>query len=116
MTQLSEHFNRTEFACKCGCGQDTVDTELIPILEKIRVHFDVAVSISSGNRCQVYNDRVGGASKSQHLISRAADIVVKGVGAGDVFDWINSWHTGGLGRYQTFTHVDSRKQRTRWNG
>ncbi len=116
MTQISRHFERREFACRCGCGQDTVDAELITVLEKIREHFDLPVTVSSGNRCKAYNTRVGGAVRSQHLISRAADFTVKGVDPAKVFDWINPWHTGGLGRYSTFTHVDSRKQRTRWNG
>ncbi|EAS4214514.1 serine/threonine protein kinase, partial [Salmonella enterica] len=25
---ISKYFKRSEFACKCGCGQDTVDAEL----------------------------------------------------------------------------------------
>jgi hypothetical protein len=33
---ISENFARSEFRCKCGCGLDTVDTELLRLLENIR--------------------------------------------------------------------------------
>ena len=113
MTQLSEHFARHEFACKCGCGQDTVDAELITTLEAIREHFGEPITITSGNRCPTYNTKVGGSVYSQHLISRAADIVVRNVTPSDVADWLDQW-PGGLGRYPTFTHVDSRASVARW--
>lgn len=116
MGNLSDHFNRAEFACKCGCGQDTVDAGLLTILEAVRAHFGAPVTVNSGNRCPAYNAKVGGAQNSQHKLSRAADITVKGVSPREVHDWLDGWHKGGLGAYATFTHVDSRKERARWNG
>ncbi len=114
MTEVSSHFDRNEFACKCRCGQDTVDVELVTVLEKIRAHFNAPVSISSGNRCETYNQSVGGAKNSQHLKSRAADIQVRGFEPHEVQDWIDGWHLGGMGRYETFTHVDTRGKFARW--
>ena len=76
MGDLSEHFSREEMACKCGCGLDTVDAELLSLLEKIRAHFDRPITINSGCRCEAHNRAVGGSKNSQHLIGRAADIVV----------------------------------------
>lgn len=116
MGDLSPHFSRSEFACKCGCGQDTVDAGLLAVLEKVREHFGASVTINSGNRCEAYNQRIGGAKASQHRLSRAADITVRGVDPAEVHAWIDGWHEGGLGRYPTFTHVDSRSGRTRWAG
>lgn len=115
--KLSENFSRSEFACKCGCGQDTVDVVLIEILELVRDHFNQPITINSGNRCTVYNESVGGAKNSQHLKGRAADITVKGHAPSEVHAWLDAWHKGGLGKYDTFTHVDSRKPTktgTRW--
>ncbi len=112
--KLSKHFTRSEFACKCGCGQDTIDAELILILEKIRDRFDCPITISSGNRCPKYNRKVGGAKSSQHKLGRAADIQVKGVKPIAVYNYIDFWHSGGLGSYSSFTHVDSRSSRARW--
>ena len=111
---ISKHFRRREFACKCGCGQDTVDAALLVVLERIREHFNAPIRISSGNRCTAYNRKVGGAVRSQHLISRAADIQVIGREPSEVYAWISTWHVGGLGRYATFTHVDTRNSRVRW--
>lgn len=116
MGDLSEHFSRSEFRCKCGCGQDTVDAELITVLEKVRAHFGVPITVNSGNRCVNHNKAVGGAVNSQHLISRAADIVVHGAPASVVYNYLDRWHEGGLGKYGTYTHVDTRADKARWTG
>ena len=115
MGDLSTNFNRSEFTCKCGCSQDTVDVKLVSGLEAIREHFDGApITVSSGNRCPTYNASVGGAVSSQHLISRAADITIKDISPAEVYDYLDIWWPGGLGKYDTFTHVDSRAYKTRW--
>lgn len=115
--KISPNFSRSEFACKCGCGQDTVDVELIVLLEKIRAHFNAPITIHSGNRCTKYNKSVGGKPKSQHLLSRAADFTVKGVTPEEVYNYCDGWHTsGGLGKYKTFTHIDTRGDPVRWHG
>lgn len=111
---ISEHFKRSEFACKCGCGLDTVDVLLVRYLEKIRAHFGQPVVVSSGCRCPGYNKGVGGAKKSLHLFGRAADIVVSSVLSQDVADYAESIGVPGVGRYKTFTHIDSRNNTTRW--
>lgn len=113
---ISAHFSRSEFACRCGCGFDTVDAELLAILEAVRQHFDAPVKVSSACRCSVRNESVGGGAKSQHLLGRAADIQVKDVPPPQVADYIESlWpDEHGLGRYNSFTHVDSRKGKARW--
>jgi uncharacterized protein YcbK (DUF882 family) len=116
MTAISKHFSRSEFACKCGCGQDTVDAELISVLESIREHFGAPVTVNSGNRCPAYNASVGGATHSQHVLSRAADITVDGYTPLVVHDYLDATHQGGLGSYDTFTHVDSRDGMARWDG
>ena len=116
--KLSAHFDRSEFACHCGCGFNTVDAELLTTLEIVRQHFDAPLTINSACRCSSHNEAVGGGSKSQHLIGRAADIVVEGVAPSEVADYIDQmWpDTYGLGRYNSFTHVDTRVARGRWDG
>ena len=117
MGDLSKHFSRSEFMCKCGgCTCDTVDAELIRVLEGIRRHFDKPVSITSGVRCKHHNKAVGGSEQSQHLLGRAADILVDGVSPKTVQEYINGkfedWY--GLGCYPFFTHIDTRRTRARW--
>lgn len=116
MGDLSKHFSRREFRCNCGCGKDTVDAALVAVLERVRAHFDRPVTISSGNRCRDYNRRCGGAEKSQHLLSKAADIKVSGVSPAEVYEWLAETHPGGLGKYHTFTHIDVRDGAIRWSG
>lgn len=118
-----EHFKRKEFACKCGkCGGFPVepDQKLVEILNKIRDHFDAPVVINSGIRCRTHNSSpaVGGATNSQHIYGTAADIRVEGVAPAKVADYAEELlpGTGGIGRYNTFTHVDVRKIKARWNG
>ena len=116
MDNLSRHFSRHEFACKCGCGQDTIDAALIATLEMVRMHFDRPIGINSGNRCKAYNATLPNASpNSQHLLGRAADFVVAGVMPDRVFGFLRDDHPGGLGAYRTFTHIDSRSNRARWD-
>lgn len=126
MGDLSRHFSRHEFRCT-GCrgrvcphgynggrGMDTVDAALLRILDTVRDYFGRPVHVNSGFRCVQRNAEVGGASASQHLQGRAADIVVSGVPPSKVYAFLDTWHDGGLGNYPTFTHVDTRNKRERF--
>lgn len=116
-TYLSENFKVKEFACNDGSDTVLISDELVHLLQKIRDHFGVAVTINSGYRTSTYNKKVGGATNSQHVKGTAADIVVKGVDPLTVAQY--SEHlmpdSGGIGVYQTFTHVDVRTSRSRWD-
>lgn len=116
MTKISKHFSREEFACKCGCGFDTVDAQLLVVLESLRFSFDAPIKINSACRCRNHNTNVGGGINSQHLYGRAADIVVKGVSPALVYEKIEHMFPDhlGLGKYDTFTHVDTRNYKARW--
>ncbi len=114
---LSKHFSRKEFKCKCGkCDYDTIDAELLVILDDVREHFGKPVIINSGNRCPTHNKNVGGASNSTHLKGIASDIVVKGVSPSDVYDYLVTKYPTkyGIGKYNTFTHIDVRGYKARW--
>lgn len=107
--KISPHFRRAEFACKCGCGFDTADVDTLAVLDAVRAHFGKPVIITSGCRCAEHNRRVGGAPGSQHVLGRAADIRVVGVEPDAVYDWLAvNFPAASLGRYSTFTHVDTR--------
>lgn len=111
----SRHFRRQEFSCKCGCGFDTADHELVRTLDIIRDHFDKPVTINSACRCADHNRDVGGSDNSQHLYGRAADIVVAGIDPALVAELANQMDCGGVGEYDTFTHIDTRShQIARW--
>ena len=116
-----EYFERREFACKCGkCGGFPVEPswDLLKILDKIREHFGAPVHVNSGVRCKNHNTACGGAKSSQHLYGTAADIKVTGVPPAKVAEYAETMlpNTGGIGIYKTFTHVDVRSIKARWNG
>lgn len=117
---ISKNFRVREFACKDGSDPVFIDDDLVNILQQIRDHFGKAVTITSAFRTASYNSskKVGGAKYSQHLYGKAADIKVSGVAASVVADFAETLmpSTGGVGRYSTWTHVDVRKVKARWNG
>lgn len=124
--KVSEHFKVREFRCQDGSDPVFIDTELAELLEKIRMHFDKPVTITSGFRTAAHNATVANAAKySQHLYGKAADIRVQGVSVEDVYAYAdkllgNSGGCGiyppGLGRANGWVHVDVRKAKSRWKG
>ena len=116
--KLATNFKVKEFACKDGSDPIFIAPELVEILQKIRTHFGKAVTINSAYRTASYNKKVGGATYSQHCYGMAADIKVAGVAPKDVADYVKNLmpNKGGIGRYSTFTHVDVREVKSRWNG
>ena len=59
--KISENFNLKEFACKCGCNQVMLHSELLKRLQQIRTMTGLPVRINSGYRCPIHNKLVGGA-------------------------------------------------------
>lgn len=122
MGDLTSNFSRSEFACKCGCGFDTVDIELVQVLEEVRAHFFAkSLIITSGCRCHANNARAGGCAKSQHLVAKAADFKIKDdtvyVNPGLIFDYLDKRYPTkfGIGLYHNRVHVDVRRNKARWS-
>lgn len=112
---LSRNFKESEFACRhCGSVGSGIDPDLVKTLQAIRDHFGVPVTINSGYRCPTHNRNVGGAQNSQHLKGTAVDFVVKGISPAEMFSLLDPVWPGGLGRYNNFTHIDTRSNRARW--
>lgn len=117
--KLSKNFSRSEFKCSCQrCDYDTVDIELINVLQELREYLIGSVRITSGNRCPKYNANIGGSKNSYHIRGRAADIQVKGVSPVVVQDYLKATYPDkfGIGSYALFTHIDTRTKKGRWNG
>ena len=123
--KLTENFNREEFDCADG-SEMPIEVqlniaELAVQLEIIRSHFNAPITINSAYRSLEHNRKIGSNDSSQHILGKAVDIVVKGVAPDDVYDAIEFLISeglvkeGGLGRYNTFTHYDTRGTRARWN-
>lgn len=117
-TKLSANFRVKEFACTDGSDPIFIDTELVTVLQKIRAHFGKSVTITSAYRTPQKNKACGGQTYSQHLYGKAADIKVKGVTPKKVATYAETLlkNKGGIGIYSTFTHIDVRATKSRWNG
>ena len=117
MGDVSKHFSRREFACKCGCGFDSIDAETLQVLEELRDTLREPITITSGCRCAAHNKAVGGSEHSYHLTARAVDISCP-LPANYVYDLLDNRYPNkyGLGRYSDWVHVDTRKTMTRWDG
>ena len=98
--------------------------KLIEVLEWVREEGGVApLLINSWYRDADYNKTIGGVANSMHLTLGAADIVKIGASPAEVADLIDTHPQAnllGLGRYNTFTHVDirgmiGRSAPARWN-
>lgn len=116
MQKVSENFSRHEFACKCGCGFSTVDIELVRVLEAVRARFNQPVTINSACRCNEHNESIGGSYGSKHKQGIAADIRVKDIHPGDVYNFLDGHmpNSYGIGKYSSFTHIDVRSKKARW--
>ncbi len=122
--KISKYFTKSEF--DCNDGSEMPDDVLINIedladeLDIIREFFNAPITVNSGYRSPDYNKSIG-AKQSQHLLGTAADIVVKGFSADEVANAIEGLNRigaikiGGLGRYDNFTHVDTREKDARWD-
>ena len=110
-------FQRSEFACNCGCGFDVVDVQLLAVLQDLRDSLESVIMINSGCRCSEYNKTVGGSPRSQHVFGKAADIDVVEVGPMDVYRLLDKKYPDkfGIGLYDSFVHIDVRDQKARWD-
>lgn len=114
--KVSTNFRVREFACSDGSDPIFISPKLVTILQKIRTHFGKAVTITSAYRTPTHNKAVGGTTYSQHLYGMAADIKVSGVSPKKVAEYAEKVlpNTGGIGIYDTFTHIDVRATKSRW--
>ena len=117
-TVLTKNFKVREFACNDGTDVIFISMDLVEVLQKIRDHFGKPVNINSAYRTPAKNKAVGGAAYSQHLYGLAADVSISGVSPKDVAAYAETLlpNRGGIGIYQTFTHVDVRANKSRWKG
>ena len=122
--QLTSNFSLEEFECKCGCEMpEFVKKNIIELAENLQVLRDDVgrLDLTNAYRCKFHNADVGGSVNSQHLKGKAADIKSKILSPNEIAVRTNdlmkneSFKLGGIGIYNTFTHVDIRGTRARWS-
>ena len=115
--QLTTHFHLREMECRCGeCPTTLVSHHHMARLEELRERLGGhSVTITSGFRCGAHNLACGGHTNSQHCDGIATDIMARGCSPDEVADEAGALGFDGIGRYDTFTHLDSRGYRSRWD-
>lgn len=121
MAKDTEHFNVSEFTCKCGCGFNIIDQRVINMAETIRQALGVPVRVNSGCRCEKHNAKVGGVKNSKHTKGFAADLSCS-LGAVKMFDTVKKLQAEGklpdldyCIRYKSFIHIDcGGKRKSLW--
>ena len=108
MGGISKYFNRSEIACKCECGFDTMDGETLKLADECREFVGESITPSSGARCLNYNKAIGSKNSSQHVKGRAMDLPVKDPKA--LYDYLCDKYPDkyGFGLYKTFVHIDTK--------
>lgn len=134
---IAQNFEASELLSKGGgnvsgiCAGKNVDPpedkwenciELARILQTIRSDFGIPIRINSCYRSPAYNSCIGGATRSQHMEFRAADIAI--LDGKSPLSWYKrildmrnqGLFKGGLAHYNSFVHVDVRGHNADWRG
>ena len=122
--KLTENFSKHEFECSDGSEMsDRVLENIKELAKNLQIIRDLVcapITINSAYRSPIYNKQINGASKSLHLVGKAADITIEGMTPKEVQNLLlelmeeGTIAQGGLGKYQSFTHYDFRGKKARW--
>jgi len=110
------NFQRSEFACKCGCGTNEIQDALIDVAQQIRDECGFALTVTSGYRCPNHPAERSKATPGTHSRGIAVDFGVMGGKARIVAKIALRKSIGGIGINQKgsgrFVHVDVDSTRT----
>lgn len=124
--RLGRHFDSGEFNASDGTpfpatALPELERLVRDVLQPMRSRFG-RCTVTSGYRTAALNRRAGGAARSFHRYDLApgrgvaADVVFA---TGDPVAWSEMamrLGAGGVGRYRSFVHVDTRRAPARWSG
>ena len=101
-----KHFKRSEFTCKCGCGETVISDELLQSLDKAREFAKIPFVISSGYRCKNHPESKKNPTSS-HIKGLAVDIKCEGSNTRAVMmDALVFADFERFGLHESFIHVD----------
>jgi hypothetical protein len=100
-------------------NQETVDAivRIATLAQQARDRIGRPFRVTSWYRPPEINARVGGASNSRHIVGDAIDFYCDGLTGNQIYQMLDPWWPGGLGRYSSFpalSHIDARGFRARW--
>jgi uncharacterized protein YcbK (DUF882 family) len=98
-----------------------------PLLFTFLANIQTNLSMNAGSPCRIHmnsgyrtarrNATIEGAARhSYHIQGRATDFTLQSFQPDDVFKMASALNVSGLGRYRSFTHVDTGAAGRRWAG
>lgn len=120
--ELTWYFSKVRNGVKNKEPKREIWENILPtlrILDDLRAHFGKSVNISSTYRDLPYNRAIGSPDGSMHVKFNAVDFTVAGVSPATVFKQLVKWRNegkfvGGIGKYPSFVHLDTRKYNATW--
>ena len=122
---MTKNFSKEEFDCNDGSEMPiNIYHNMVKVanqLQTLRNFLNKPIHINSAYRSEEYNASIGGVSNSQHIMGRAADIVIKGMTPIEVSEVIEDlikkgdMLQGAIGIYSSFVHYDIRGTKARWD-
>ena len=109
------HFAPRELASR-GDGSVRTRIEAGDMLERLRQLLGRPLIVNSAYRDPLHNARAGGAPLSRHKAGDAFDITLEGLNRFELADAAAEAGFTGMGKYQTFLHVDARPGHALWFG
>ena len=104
--QLSKNFKKSEFTCKCGCGETVISDDLLYMLDKAREFAKKPFKINSGYRCKNHPESKKNPTSS-HIKGLAVDIECKDSNTRAIMmDALVYADFERFGLHKSFIHVD----------
>ena len=107
------NFKPEEMDCK-GTGRLALDPDAMDRLQALREDIGKPFFVVSAYRSPEHNRTVGGVRRSRHMEGIAFDISMSNHSQEDFVRAAERHGFNGIGRYRTFTHIDTRPNRARW--
>ena len=114
MVKELRYFSLSEFRCKCnqckGYPAGGMSNTLLLKLDELREKLGYPIYVSSGYRCEYWNQRNGGVDNSTHTLGQAADIYSDYATTEKLLELAEKVGFDGIGYYpnEGFIHVDCR--------
>ena len=117
---ITPNFSRSEMACRCGCGHDEMDGEFMRMLQALRDEIG-PMPVTSGFRCDAHNNDVSTVKNGPHTLAKAADILISGERAMQLFEKARQIGFSDIGlnqkgkHHKRFIHLDTVDRRALWS-
>jgi len=113
-------YSLKEFECKCGCGENNIDIDLVAILNDASGKLNRKIGFTSACRCETHNKKVGGVLNSTHVSTpkkkcKGIDLVCKN--GSEFFQLVKCFINTGVRRMiyhprRGFLHIDIDRTRS----